>query len=99
MARKWRPSCWSSSGHCCCGNERRKKSRTRPRPLMNEQHTLVVPPEAAGQRLDQFLTAQLEGVSRSRVQLLLEQGDVVMEGARPKASYKLRGGESIVITG
>jgi 23S rRNA pseudouridine1911/1915/1917 synthase len=66
---------------------------------MSEQRTVVVPPEAAGQRLDQFLTAQLEGVSRSRVQLLLEQGDVAVDGARPKASYKLRGGESIVITG
>jgi 23S rRNA pseudouridine1911/1915/1917 synthase len=66
---------------------------------MNEQHTLVVPPEAAGQRLDQFLTSQLDGVSRSRVQLLLEQGDVLVDGGRPKASLKLRGGESIAITG
>jgi 23S rRNA pseudouridine1911/1915/1917 synthase len=66
---------------------------------MTEQRTLVVPPEAAGQRLDQFLTSQLEGVSRSRVQLLLEQGDVLVNGARPKASSKLRGGESIAISG
>jgi 23S rRNA pseudouridine1911/1915/1917 synthase len=58
-----------------------------------------VPQEAAGQRLDQFLAAQLEGVSRSRVQLLLEQGDVLVDGAQPKPSYKLRGGESIAITG
>jgi 23S rRNA pseudouridine1911/1915/1917 synthase len=66
---------------------------------MNEQRTLIVPAEAAGQRLDQFLTSQLEGVSRSRVQLLLEQGDVVVDGGRAKASSKLRGGESIAITG
>jgi 23S rRNA pseudouridine1911/1915/1917 synthase len=66
---------------------------------MNEERRLVVPPEAVGQRLDQFLTSQLEGVSRSRVQLLLEQGDVVVDGARAKASSKLRGGESIAITG
>jgi 23S rRNA pseudouridine1911/1915/1917 synthase len=66
---------------------------------MAEARTLVVTNEAAGQRLDQFLTSQLEGVSRSRVQLLLEQGDVLLDGARPKASYKLRGGETIVITG
>jgi 23S rRNA pseudouridine1911/1915/1917 synthase len=55
-------------------------------------------PEAAGQRLDQFLAAQLD-VSRSRVQLLLEQGDVLVDGAQPKASLKLRGGEQIAITG
>jgi 23S rRNA pseudouridine1911/1915/1917 synthase len=66
---------------------------------MNEMRNLSVPPEAAGQRLDQFLTAQLEGVSRSRVQLLLDQGDVLLDGERPKASHKLRGGESVIITG
>jgi 23S rRNA pseudouridine1911/1915/1917 synthase len=58
-----------------------------------EARNFSVPEEAAGQRLDQFLTAQMEGVSRSRVQLLLEHG------AQPKASYKLRGGESILVTG
>jgi len=66
---------------------------------MSEAHELTAPPEAAGQRLDQFLAAQIDGVSRSRVQLLLEQGDVLVDGARPKASLKLRGGETIVITG
>ena len=55
------------------------------------------PAEAAGQRLDQFLTKQLEGVSRSRVQLLLEQGSVTIDGRREKASWKLRGGERISI--
>ena len=66
---------------------------------MNEPRSLPVPTEAAGQRLDQFLAAQLDGVSRSRVQLLLEQGDVLVDGERMKPSFKLRGGESIVITG
>jgi 23S rRNA pseudouridine1911/1915/1917 synthase len=66
---------------------------------MAELRSFAVPAEAAGQRLDQFLAAQIEGVSRSRVQLLLEQGDVLVDGARPKASLKLRGGESITISG
>jgi 23S rRNA pseudouridine1911/1915/1917 synthase len=66
---------------------------------MAEVRSISVPVEAAGQRLDQFLAAQIEGVSRSRVQLLLEQGDVLVDGARPKASLKVRGGETIVITG
>jgi 23S rRNA pseudouridine1911/1915/1917 synthase len=66
---------------------------------MSEPRHLSVPQDAAGRRLDQFLVAQLEGVSRSRVQLLLEQGDVLIDGLQPKASYKLRGGESIAITG
>jgi 23S rRNA pseudouridine1911/1915/1917 synthase len=68
-----------------------------------ELRTIDVPAEAQGQRLDQFLaqflTAQGEGVSRSRVQLLMEQGDVLVNGQREKASLKLRGGERIDITG
>jgi 23S rRNA pseudouridine1911/1915/1917 synthase len=66
---------------------------------MTEPRTIAVPAEAAGQRLDHFITTQLEGVSRSRVQLLLDQGDVLVNGAQAKASLKLRGGEQIVITG
>ncbi len=63
--------------------------------------TVDVPQEAAGQRLDQFLAATLgtEGVSRSRVQLLLDQGDVLVNGKHEKASYRLRGSEGIEITG
>jgi 23S rRNA pseudouridine1911/1915/1917 synthase len=60
--------------------------------------SMVVPAEAAGQRLDQFLAAQLD-ISRSRAQLLLEQGDVLVDGAQHKASLKLRGSESITVTG
>jgi len=66
---------------------------------MTELRAIDVPAEAAGQRLDQFVAAQLEGVSRSRVQLLMEQGDVLVNGERVKASMKLRGGERIAITG
>jgi 23S rRNA pseudouridine1911/1915/1917 synthase len=63
------------------------------------RHTFDVPAEAAGQRLDQFVAAQLEGVSRSRVQMLMEQGDVLVNGEREKPSLKLRGGERIAVTG
>jgi 23S rRNA pseudouridine1911/1915/1917 synthase len=64
-----------------------------------EPRTIAVPPDAAGQRLDQYLAAQLDGVSRSRVQLLMDQGDVLVNGEREKPSLKLRGGEQIVIIG
>jgi 23S rRNA pseudouridine1911/1915/1917 synthase len=66
---------------------------------MTDLQTIPVPPEATGQRLDHFLATALEGVSRSRVQLLLEQGDVLVNGAHAKPSLKLRGGEQIAITG
>ena len=66
---------------------------------MSTQRTIDVPAEARSQRLDQFLVAQLEGVSRSRVQLLIAQGDVLVDREREKPSLKLRGGERILITG
>jgi 23S rRNA pseudouridine1911/1915/1917 synthase len=66
---------------------------------MVEPRMIEVPTEAAGQRLDHFIATQLEGVSRSRVQLLLDQGDVSVNGAQAKPSLKLRGGEQILITG
>lgn len=66
---------------------------------MSEPRTIDVPAEARGQRLDHFLATQLEGVSRSRVQLLIDQGDVLVDGLPHKASLKLRGGERITITG
>jgi len=66
---------------------------------MAKVRTMEVTAEAKGQRLDQFLAAELEGVSRSRVQLLIDQGDVLVNGKREKASFKLRGGERIEITG
>jgi len=66
---------------------------------MTELRTIEVTEEAKGQRLDQFLAAQLEEVSRSRVQLLIDQGDVLVNGKVEKASLKLRGGERIDVTG
>jgi 23S rRNA pseudouridine1911/1915/1917 synthase len=66
---------------------------------LNTERTFTAPAEARGQRLDQFLAAQIEGVSRSRVQLLLEQGGVRVNGAVEKASFKLRGGEEITVRG
>lgn len=66
---------------------------------MSEARTIVVTTDATGQRLDQFLVAQLEGVSRSRIQLLLDQGDVLVDGERKKPSLRLRGSETIAILG
>ncbi len=60
---------------------------------------LSVPDEANGQRLDLFLAQQLGEVSRSRVQLLLQQGSVLVDGKLAKSSRKVRGGESISILG
>ena len=60
---------------------------------------IAVPPESASRRLDQFLTAHLAEVSRARVQDLIADGKVLVDGAVAKASLKLRGGEQITLLG
>ncbi|MGA2905638.1 MAG: RluA family pseudouridine synthase [Candidatus Korobacteraceae bacterium] len=61
--------------------------------------TIIVPPEAAGQRLDQFLAGQIPDVSRARVQQMLREQKALVNGALAKPSLKLRGGEQITILG
>ena len=58
-----------------------------------------VPAEAKGQRLDAWLAAQLENVSRARVQLLLAESKARVNGVPAKPSLKLRGGERVEILG
>jgi len=59
--------------------------------------TIVVSADAVGQRLDQFLTAQLPDVSRARVQQLLKEEKALINGAAAKLSLRLKGGEEITI--
>lgn len=61
--------------------------------------SFTVPSDAAGKRLDQWLVLQLPDVSRVRVQQLMEQKKILVNGNVPKPSMKLRGGEEILITG
>src|ERR1022692_356786 len=60
---------------------------------------ISVAAEDAGKRLDQFLAARLESVSRARVQDLISAGQVLVNNAPAKASLKLRGGERISVLG
>ncbi len=60
---------------------------------------ITVPADAAGQRLDQFITSQLPDLSRARVQQLIREERVLLNGASAKPSLKLRGGETITVTG
>jgi 23S rRNA pseudouridine1911/1915/1917 synthase len=66
---------------------------------MTDSRVFDVPAEAQGRRLDQFLVSQLDGVSRSRIRLLIDQGDVLVDGVSQKPSHKLRGGERIAVSG
>ena len=54
---------------------------------------------AANLRLDQYLAQALPDISRARVQLLIEAGQVRVDGAVPKTKARLKGGEAIEIEG
>ena len=59
--------------------------------------SITVGPDFIGRRLDQYLTEQL-AISRARVQMLLEQSGITVDGkAAAKPSMKLKGGEQIAI--
>ena len=51
----------------------------------------------AGARLDAYLAARIEGWSRARLQRLIEDGDVLVNGETAKSSYKLRAGDELEV--
>jgi 23S rRNA pseudouridine1911/1915/1917 synthase len=62
--------------------------------------TLKVEEQIDVPRLDAFLSAQLadRALSRSRIQKLIDDGKVLVDGKRAKSALKLYGGESIEIS-
>jgi 23S rRNA pseudouridine1911/1915/1917 synthase len=67
--------------------------------LQENSIAITVPSEAAAQRLDQFLVFHLPETSRARIQQLISQKKVLVDGKSPKPSLHLRGGEKIEILG
>jgi 23S rRNA pseudouridine1911/1915/1917 synthase len=68
------------------------------------ESSFLVEEANAGQRLDQFLTAHFDDVSRARMQQMIEQNCVAVTGLdgqlrAMKASGKLRVGETVIVTG
>jgi 23S rRNA pseudouridine1911/1915/1917 synthase len=86
------------------GHEVARRDATRitseePVDLPQLQQTLTATPADAGQRLDQYLATNLADVSRARVQQLIAQELVQLNGSAAKPSYRLRGDETITILG
>src|SRR5262245_9944444 len=57
--------------------------------------TLSAAPSDVGKRLDSFLAEYVDGWSRSRLQRLIEDGDVLVNEKETKPSYKLREADEI----
>ena len=58
---------------------------------------LLVPPEAAGQRLDAWLAGQQPYLSRARIQSLIREGHVTVNGRTVKPSQKVAAGTTVGI--
>jgi 23S rRNA pseudouridine1911/1915/1917 synthase len=53
--------------------------------------------EDAGARLDAFLAARVEGVSRTTLKRAIDDGDVLVGGSVAKPSHKLKAGEHVEV--
>lgn len=59
--------------------------------------TLEFTVDAGGDRLDRFLAARCPAISRSRLQHLIEQGLVTLDGSIARASARVQAGQRIVV--
>ena len=66
---------------------------------VHADHLVTVPAEADGMRLDQYLARAIPEISRSRVQLLIESGQVLLNAERPKGKDRIVPGDTIAIHG
>jgi 23S rRNA pseudouridine1911/1915/1917 synthase len=63
----------------------------------SETVTLIVSEADVGSRLDAYLAAQIEGWSRARLQRLIDEGEVLVNGNRAKTSYKVSAKDEIEV--
>lgn len=59
---------------------------------------IVVAPGQKKERIDKFLTAQLEGSSRAKIQKYIEDDRVLVNGEPVRASYKILPNDKIVVS-
>lgn len=62
------------------------------------QLTLTATSEDRGARIDAWLAAHVEGLTRSAAAKLLESGGVAVNGASAAKNYRLTGGETVEVT-
>src|ERR1700687_5352618 len=57
----------------------------------------IVTSEDAGQRLERCLVSQLPALSRSRIQALMVEGRVQVDGVARKTSHRIEPGEVVAV--
>ncbi len=62
------------------------------------QHTVSVPEDSAGMRLDKWLASALSETSRSRLRMLIEQGAVTIENVpQLDPAYRVKSGQTLTV--
>ncbi len=79
------------------GREESGSGKAENGPSGNGVQWVTVDPELAGQRLDNFLMAQLRGVPRSRIYRLVRKGEVRVNKGRVKPDTRLNAGDQVRI--
>jgi len=62
-----------------------------------EERILHAARREQGRRLDQWLSSRLADLSRARVQRLIDEGRVLVDGGWRRRSYRINGGEEVVV--
>jgi 23S rRNA pseudouridine1911/1915/1917 synthase len=60
-------------------------------------HTITVPDDSDGTRLDRFLVSMLPEHSRSQIQRLIKEGQVLVAGHEAKANLQVKTGQEITV--
>src|ERR1700735_2947991 len=59
---------------------------------------IFVAPSDAGQRLDLFLAAQIDRLSRARIQTLIQSGHILLNGSTCRPKQMVRAGDQVVVS-
>ncbi|MGA8220222.1 MAG: RluA family pseudouridine synthase [Candidatus Acidiferrales bacterium] len=62
-----------------------------------ERVRLTVLAEQAGVRLDRFLASQLPEMSRTHIQLLMDEGRILVDGQAMKPSHRVEAGATVIV--
>ena len=65
---------------------------------MENQQTILINRENAGTRIDKFLSLTLEDTSRSYLQKMIDDGDVLVNQCTVKSNYKLKENDSVTVS-
>ncbi len=62
---------------------------------MIKEHEFLVTEEDAGIRLDSYVASKIDGISRNAVQIAIDKEEILVNGRKSKANYKVKIGDTV----